>query len=129
PFGTALGAPRRRPAEAPTGSGRAGDGHGFGADVIDHGLQVAGPPVHLELAVGTGPLGQDGVDVFARLPGAQIVDHVVDELQELHGEVPVRHFGLLAEVDQLSVDAVWHVPAVVVRHQLRQVLGCSEVVL
>src|SRR6266545_6588575 len=79
-------------------------GGGFVGEVCDDGGEVAGAFVDGELAVGAGALAQDRVDVLDVLAGAELVDHVVDELQQLHGELPHRHLGALAEVDQLAVD-------------------------
>ena len=51
------------------------------------------------------PSLQDRVHVLDRLAALQLVDHVVHELEQLERELPHRHFGALAEVDQLAVDA------------------------
>ena len=39
------------------------------------------------------------------LAAAQLVDHVVHELDQLEGQIAHRHLGFLAEVDQIAVEA------------------------
>src|SRR6476659_2215792 len=63
--------------------------------------EVAGLAVHLELALGARALGEDVVDVLDFPPAPQVVHHVVDEREQLDGEIAHRHLGALAEVDQV----------------------------
>src|SRR2546421_5134690 len=86
-------------------SGNAGAELRFRDDVVDHVAQVVAPFVRRELTVGASVILHDLariVDLFAR---AELVDHVVDELQQLIEQHRERHFLALAEVDQLSFDA------------------------
>src|SRR6266480_5444949 len=65
--------------------------------------RVAALLQHAKLPVGARPFGKDRVHVLDRLPRAQLVDHVVDELEQFDRQLAHRHLGLLAEVDQLAV--------------------------
>src|SRR6478735_2365594 len=78
------------------------------ADVVHDLLEVAAALlVDAELAVGARPVSKDPVysleDLAAR---AELVDDVVDERQHLDHELAERHLDLLAEVDELALDAV-----------------------
>src|SRR6266566_809455 len=59
-----------------------GGPHGFGGQHLDDRARVAALLQDAQLAVGAGALGQDRVHVLDRLPRAQVVDHVVDELDQ-----------------------------------------------
>src|SRR5690348_3254850 len=85
----------------------------LGGQQLDHGSGVAATLVGGELAVGAGPLAQDRVHVLDRLSGAQIVDHIVDELEQLERQLAHRHLGLLAEVDELALQSVTDRPPLV----------------
>src|SRR5919199_6547386 len=61
----------------------AGARHRLLVQMVDDPGEVAGVPVDLQLAVGAGALAEDRVHVLHRLPGAQVVDHVVHELEQL----------------------------------------------
>ena len=58
------------------------------------------------MPLGAGPFVKNGVDVFDRAAAAEIIHHVVDESQQLDGEIAHRDFRFLAEVDELAFDAV-----------------------
>src|SRR5260370_8402245 len=70
------------------------------------GAQVAGLLVDAKLALGAGALVENGVHVLDGAAAAEVVDHVVDEGEQLDGKVAHGHFGLLAEIDELTLDAV-----------------------
>src|SRR6266851_4916928 len=70
------------------------------------GAQVAGLLVDAKLALGAGALVENGVHVLDGAAAAEVVDHVVDEGEQLDGKVAHGHFGLLAEIDELAFDAV-----------------------
>src|SRR3954466_11984894 len=77
-------------------------------DVVHDLLQVAAALlVDAELPVGAGSVLKDPVyslkDLAAR---AEPGDAVVHEREHLSAEVAERHLDLLAEVDELSVDAI-----------------------
>src|SRR5205085_8873628 len=119
------GFPRRRV----SGSEVAGRGDGLFGDAVDHWLEVARLRVYGQLPVGARAFLQDPLDVVHRPPRAQLVDHVVHELAQLLGQVPGRHLGLLAEVDELAVEAVAHGAPAVLRDEVRHVLAEPEVAL
>src|SRR5207244_8888962 len=50
----------------------------------------------------------DGVDVFDFFARAEIVHHVVDEIQQLANQILRRNFLLLAEINHLPVEAPAH---------------------
>src|SRR5216684_1270972 len=70
------------------------------------GAQIAGLLVDAKLAFGAGALVENGVHVLDGAAAAEVVDHVVDEGEQLDGKVAHGHFGLLAEIDELAFDAV-----------------------
>src|SRR6266849_6852382 len=70
------------------------------------GAQVAGLLVDAKLALGAGALVENGVNVLDGAAAAEVVDHVVDEGEQLDGKIAHGHFGLLAEIDELAFDAV-----------------------
>src|ERR1019366_9874411 len=78
----------------------------LGYDVVDHGLEVAGAFPDGQLAVGAGAVLQDLVDIAHLLAAPELVDLAVDELEQLEDERVRVHLLLLAEVDELSGDAV-----------------------
>ena len=84
---------------------------GFLNEVLHHRLEIAGPPVDRELAVGAGSLREHRMNVVDRLAAAKLVEHVVEELEQLDGESAHRDFRALAEVDQLAVEAPTSPPA------------------
>src|SRR6266545_2485377 len=119
-------APHFRRSAAATGTlGQAGDR--LGGEVLDHRLEAPGLAVDTELPVGAGALPEEGVDVLDLGARAELVDHVVDELQQLQRQLPHRHLSQLAEVDQLAVDAPAHGPPLVLADQAGQVLAEAEV--
>src|SRR5882762_5795956 len=67
--------------------------------------QIAGMAVDVHLALRAGPVREDLFHVFHLAAAPQIVQDIVDELEQLHREIPHRHFAALAEIDQLAVDA------------------------
>ena len=71
-----------------------------GLDVVARGF--IGP----KLAVGARTMVENPADVLDFVPAVQLVQHVVHELQILENQVPLRHLGLTAEVDQLPIDPV-----------------------
>src|SRR5437763_5735622 len=73
-------------------------------DEVDDVAEVAALLVRGELAVGAGAALHDLAGVVDLLAGAEAVDHVVDELEQLVEELAERHLRALAEVDQLPVD-------------------------
>src|SRR5688572_28392236 len=77
---------------------------GLPDDVLHDRLQITGLAIDRELPIGAGPFREDGMDVVDRLAAAELVDDVVEELAQLDRELPHRHFGAFAEVDQLAVD-------------------------
>src|SRR5205807_2372927 len=106
---------------------RDGGPHGFGREQLDHRTSVAAVLQDLQLAVRAGPLRQDRVDVLDRLPRAQLIHDIVDELDELDREVSHRDLRLLAEVDQVAVDAIADSSPLVLGDQSRHVLAKTEV--
>src|SRR5882762_10261742 len=70
------------------------------------GAQVAGLLVDAKLPLGAGAFVENGVNVFDGAAAAELVDNIVDESEELDGEVAHGDFGLLAEVDELALDTV-----------------------
>src|SRR5436190_24081140 len=75
----------------------------FVDEPADDRAKVARFPVHLELPIGAGALGEDGVDVVERLAAAELVDHVVHELEQFDRQLAHRHLAALAEVDEQAV--------------------------
>src|SRR5438105_15938938 len=94
---------------------------------LDHRTSVAAVLQDLQLAVRAGPLRQDRVDVLDRLPRAQLIHDIVDELDELDRELSHRDLRLLAEVDQVAVDAIPNRSPFVLGDQSRHVLAKTEV--
>src|SRR5713226_178660 len=74
--------------------------------MLHDGAQIAGLQVDAKLALGAGALVENGVHVLDGAAAAEVVDHVVDEGEQLDGKVAHRHFGFLAEIDELAFDAV-----------------------
>src|SRR5438445_4043969 len=103
--------------------------HGLSGQHLDDRPRVAALLQDPELAVRAGALGQDRIHVLDRLPRTQVVDHVVDELDQLDREVAHRHLGLLAEVDELAIDPVADRPPLVLGDQRRHVLAETQVSL
>src|SRR3984893_16924597 len=69
------------------------------------GAQVAGVAVHLHLPFRAGAVRQNFSHVLDLPPAVELVNHIVDELEQLHGKLAHRYFLALAEVDQLAVEA------------------------
>src|SRR5207245_4556329 len=46
------------------------------------------------------------VDILDGAAASEIVDHVIHEFEEFGGQLAHRHFGFLAEIDQLAFDAI-----------------------
>src|SRR5262249_58788706 len=66
--------------------------------------EIAGLGMAGQRAIGARPVVEDPADGLPLLAAAQLVHDVVDELQQLPGQVAERHLDLLAEVDELAVD-------------------------
>src|SRR5437773_10358672 len=78
----------------------------FGDDRLDDGTEIPFLFVNAQLPIGAGAVGENRPHVRHLAPAPQLVDHIVDELEELECEIAHRHFGAAAEVDQLAIDAV-----------------------
>src|SRR3954465_1997597 len=78
-------------------------GTGLENEILHHRLQVARPAKHLELPIGTGAFPQHYVHVLDVLPASKIVDHIVNEFEQLQRQIAHRHFGTPTEVDKLAV--------------------------
>src|ERR1044071_10074383 len=74
-------------------------------DEVDDVAQVVALLVRGELAVGAGAAAPDLAGVVDLVARSEAVDDVVDELEQLVEQLPERHLGALAEVDELPVDA------------------------
>src|SRR6266498_3371341 len=72
-------------------------------DVVDDLLQIVRLFVDFQLPVRAGAAGDDRPRVVDRLAGAELVDHVVDEGQQLFQQLGVGHLFPPAVVDQLSL--------------------------
>src|SRR5215471_2973513 len=107
----------------------------FFADVVDDLLQVPGFLVNTKLAVRAGAVVQDPVYPLDLVARAELVHDVVHELEHFPGELAEGDLDLLAEVDQLTVDAVAAGPPLVLEDQRpavappAQVLGAQLVEL
>src|SRR6185503_4697360 len=77
----------------------------FFDDRPHHRSQVSGLAKDLELPLRAGAVRQNLPDVLHLPPAAQIVQHIVDELEQLEAKLAHRNLAVLAEVDQLAVDA------------------------
>src|SRR5260221_918346 len=88
---------------------------------------MAGLPEHAELAIGARAVARDDAQVLDLLAGPELVDHVVDELEELLRELAHRYLGLLAEVDELRVHSPAHRPPLVLLDQAGHVAAEAEV--
>src|SRR5688572_22180253 len=78
---------------------------GFPDQVLHHCFEIAGLPEDGELTIGAGALRQHRMHVVDRVPAPELVEHVVDEPEQLERQIAHRHLGALAEVDQLSLEA------------------------
>ena len=67
------------------------------------------------------------MDVLDGLAGAEVIDHVVDELHELQCQVSHGNLCLLPEVDEAAVDPVTDGPPLVLRDQRRHVFAEAQV--
>src|SRR5687768_8814512 len=104
-------------------------GRRFGGDVVDDGSEIPCLLEHPELAVGAGSLFENGVEVLDGLTGSELVHDVVDEFQDLQGELALRDLLLLSEVDELSPEAVAHRPPLVLSDELGRVLPKPQILL
>src|SRR5436190_1645357 len=95
------------PASAKKRSGLASDDavFGLGDDQVDHVAQIAALFECGELAVGAGIAAHDLPRVVDIGAGAELVDDVVDEFQQLVEQLAERHFLSLSEVDERSAHA------------------------
>src|SRR5438046_225609 len=57
---------------------------------IDHRTHVAAVLEGVQLAIRARPFAKDRVHVVHRVPRAEVVDHVVDELEQLESQIPHR---------------------------------------
>ena len=64
-------------------------------------------------------------DLFAR---AEIVEHVVDEIQQLQHEISCRHFFLFAEIDHLAFQSPAHCTPLVLLNQSATIEAEAEVI-
>ncbi len=82
---------------------------GFGGHVVDHGLEAAGFVEDFELAVGSGPALEHGVDVLDLLAAAQLVEHVVNEGELSKDEIlsPKRFYELWLVLTKTSVPQLY----------------------
>src|SRR5207245_7926087 len=94
---------------------------------LDTSTCIAACHQHLQLAVRAAPTRQYRVDVLDRLPRAQLIHDIVDELDDLDRELSHRDLRLLAEVDQVAVDAIPNRSPFVLGDQSRHVLAKTEV--
>ncbi len=90
-------------------------------ELIDHRLEVPGPSVGGQLAVGAGPLVQDRVDVLGLGADPQLVEDIVQQLEQLRYQLANGSLLLLAEVDQPALDAVADGPPLVLVDQMETV--------
>src|SRR6185312_2804366 len=75
--------------------------------LIHHVLQIPGPLVRRQLAIGARAVGENRVRVFHLGARPQVVHHVVDEpTHQLTNEIRRRQLLLLAEIDELASQAV-----------------------
>src|SRR5688572_13440554 len=68
-------------------------GAGFIDDRSHHRPKVTSLPVDAQLPIGARPLREDRPDVLDLLAAPQLVDDVVDDLEQLDGEIAHRHFA------------------------------------
>src|SRR5207237_5521327 len=66
--------------------------------------QVAGVAIHLQLAIGARPLSQNCAHVLRRLAASQLVEHILEEVEQLDREIAHWHLLAAAEINQLTVD-------------------------
>ena len=74
--------------------------------MVDDRVQVAGLAEYAQLAVRAGPLLEQGIHVADLFSGAELVDDIVNELDQLQRQVAHWYLLLLAEVDQAALKAV-----------------------
>src|SRR5438046_1790858 len=100
---------------------------GFLDERLYNGAQIVGAAVHLELAVGARPVGEDRPHVLDLASAIQLVDDIVDELEKLERELAHRHFCPAAEVDQLAVEPPARRPPLVLFDQAAMIRAEAEV--
>src|SRR5262245_50824466 len=91
--------------------------------VVDDGLHVAGLAVDLDLLVRARPLFEDPAHVIQLVLRAEDVRRLADEVEQLADQLAGRDLLLLAEIDQLTVDAVAHRAPLVLLDELAAVLA------
>src|SRR5260370_40034752 len=77
--------------------------HGFGYQLIDNRVQIAGPFKGFQLAISAGAAFKNLVNIFKLLAASEIVNHIVNEGEQFENQITHRHFDLLAEVDELAI--------------------------
>ena len=78
----------------------------FRNQVPDDSLKIAGLLIDAQLALGAGAVFQNGMDIFDRTAAAEIVHDIIDKIEKLESELAHGNFGLFAEVDEFTLDAV-----------------------
>src|SRR6266852_6107573 len=76
------------------GGGSARRGHAsasFFHEMLDYRAQVAGVLIDAELALGAGAFIENGVYVFHGAAAAEVVDDVIDEGEQLDGQIAHRN--------------------------------------
>src|SRR5579871_5395277 len=87
--------------------------------VIHDSFQIAiGFFEDFELAVGAGAGFEDVAHAIDGFAAAEFLDHGIDEREILFDQIALRYFLLLAEVDEIPVQAITH-GAELVLHQQR----------
>src|SRR5437763_3342987 len=75
-----------------------------------YGAQVASLLKDAELAFCAGAFVQYGVDVLDGTAAAKFIDHIVDEIEQLEGELAHGDFRFFAEIDELAFDTIASCP-------------------
>src|SRR6266568_689954 len=76
---------------------------GLRDDVVNNLAQVSRLFENFQLPIRAGPMPENLARVLDVLARSQLVDNIIDEFQQLVEQLAVRHFGFLAEVDELCV--------------------------
>ena len=88
---------------------------------------MAGSLERADLAVRARPVARDHPEVLDLFARPERVEHVVDEREQLFGEVAHRYFRLLAEVDELRVHPAPHRAPLVLLDEAGHVPAEAEV--
>src|SRR5206468_2406149 len=85
--------------------------------LVDHRVQIAGLAELSQLPVGARAVLHDCVNVLDLFAAAQLVNNVIDEIEQFQDQVTYRHFLLLAEINQFSVESPANGPPLVLLNQ------------